>query len=126
MATLAENRKAYHNYKILETLQAGLVLNGELYLVGATIPAWQAANASALYDPKRQRKLLLQKRELAQLIGKSRERGLTLIPLKIYTVKAKLKLELGVARGSKQHDKRDVLKKREAEREMARAFKMAG
>ena len=146
MATLAENKRARHDYDILEKIQAGLVLNGqevksiksgrinlagsyilprgnELFLVGATIPPYQVKNAPADYNPQRDRKLLLQKKELSLLIGKVREKGLTFVPLKVYTVKRQIKLELGIAKGRKKQDKREKLKKKDAEREMGRAMK---
>ena len=146
MATLADNRRAHYDYDILEKVQAGLVLNGqevksiksgrvnlagsyilprgnELFLVGANIPAYQVKNAPADYNPERDRKLLLQKEELNLLIGKVREKGLTFVPLKVYTVKGQIKLELGVAKGKKKQDKRQKLKKQDVEREMQRALK---
>lgn len=146
MATFAENRKAYFNYDILEKFEAGLVLNGqevksiksgriqiagayavfrkqELFLVGATIPAYQPKNAPADYRPDRSRKLLLHKKELIYLVGKVKERGLTLVALRVYTQSGKIKLEFGLAKGKKLQDKREKIKKREAEREIQRALK---
>ena len=146
MAVFAENRKAHFNYTIQETFQAGLVLQGqevksvrlgrislagsyvvvqgeELFLRGATISPYQPANASAGYNPERDRKLLLHKEEIRYLLGKSKEEGLTLVPLRVYTDKRTIKLEFGLARGKKKEDKREVLKKREAKREIERALK---
>tara|TARA_Y100000310_G_C20472586_1_gene710821 strand:+ start:441 stop:887 length:447 start_codon:yes stop_codon:yes gene_type:complete len=146
MGTLAENRKARHDYTILETLEAGLVLKGnevksiragqiqlagsfisfrgeELYLLGATIPPYQPKNTPEEYDQERPRKLLLNKEELRSLLGRSKQEGLTFVPLKVYTSKAKLKLSFGLARGKKKGDKRALLKTREAQREMERALK---
>jgi SsrA-binding protein len=146
MGILAENRKAKFDYNILETFQAGLVLNGqevksirlgrmnltgsyvilqkgELFLVGSQVPPYQPKNASAGYDAGRSRKLLVRKQELNSLIGKSRERGLTLLPLKVYTQKHKIKLEFALAKGQKKYDKREKIKKREAEREIEREMK---
>lgn len=146
MPILAENRKAHHDYAILETLEAGLVLTGqevksiragrlqlagsfvsfrgeELYLLGATLPPYQPKNASPDYDTARARKLLLNKEELKNLYGRARQEGLTFVPLRVYTSKAKLKLAFGIARGKKKGDKRELLKKREAQREMERALK---
>jgi len=146
MKTFADNRRATFNYEILEKFQAGLVLNGqevksiksgrinlagsyavirgeEIYLVGATIPAYQPKNAPADYNPERSRKLLLNKKEIQYLIGKVKERGLTLVPLRVYNVKAKLKLEFGLAKGKRGPDKREKIRKREATREMERALK---
>ena len=140
----AENRKAHVNYEILEKFQAGMVLlglevqsiklgriqlagsygvfkNNELFLVGSTISPYQPKNTPLSYNPERSRKLLLQKRELNQLTGKVKERGLTLVPLKVYSSPTgKLKLEIGLAKGKKKWDKREALKKRETEREMKR------
>jgi SsrA-binding protein len=146
MKKLAENKKAYHEYEILEKYEAGIVLNGqevksirsgrmslkgsyvvlkneELYLLGATIPPYQPLNAPADYNPERSRKLLLRKSEISRLIGKSKEKGLTLIPLQIYTKNTRIKLMFAVARGKKKQDKREIIKKREAEREMRREIK---
>ena len=95
----------------------------ELFLVGATIAPYQPSNTQTSYHPDRSRKLLLQKKELQYLIGKSRQKGLTLIPLKLYTIKGKIKLEFGLARGRKKYDKREQLKKRESDREIERALK---
>ena len=146
MADLAQNKKAYMTYQILETFQAGLVLNGqevksiksgriqlagsyvvfkgeELFLIGANIPAYQPANAPQDYDPERSRKLLLRKDELRYLIGKIKEKGLTLVPLRVYNQKRKLKLEFGLAKGKQKQDKRETIKKRETERDIERALK---
>lgn len=146
MKKLAENKKAYHEYEILEKYEAGIVLNGqevksirsgraslkgsyvilrngELYLLGASIPAYQPLNAPPDYNPERSRKLLLKKAEINRLIGKSKEKGLTLIPLQIYTKNARIKVMFAVARGKKKQDKREIIKKREAEREMRREMK---
>ncbi|MDP2734681.1 MAG: SsrA-binding protein SmpB [bacterium] len=146
MPQLAENRKARQEYAILETFEAGLVLTGqevksvrkglmqlagafvsfqrgELWLVGSRIPPFQPKNAPLNYDPARPRKLLLNKEELKALYGKSKQEGLTFVPLKVYTSHAFLKLAFGLARGKRKKDKRELLKKREAEREMERALK---
>ena len=146
MKLLAENKKAYWNYEILEKFEAGISLLGqevksiktgrinlagsyvvlrekEVYLIGANIPPYQPKNAPADYDPERSRKLLLRKSEIKHLIGKTKEKGLTLIPLKVYTKRGKIKLEFGIAKGRRKIDKRNLIKKREAEREMRRALK---
>ena len=147
MATLAENRKAYFTYEVLEKFQAGLVLLGhevksakagrmqitgsyvifkdsELFLVGTTIPPYQPKNTPADYNADRSRKVLIQKSEIKYLIGKVKERGLTLLPLKVYTTpRGKIKLEFGLAKGKKKSDKRETIKKREAERHIRRARK---
>jgi len=146
MKIYADNKRSLFSYEILEKYQAGLALNGqevksiksgriqlagsyvvprgeELFLVGATIPAYQPKNAPADYNAERSRKLLLKKDEIRYLLGKTKERGLTLVPIRVYNMKAKLKLEFGLAKGKKQHDKREKIKKREASREMERALK---
>lgn len=143
---LAENKKAYFDYQILEKFGAGVVLigqevksiktrgvnlagsyiiarNEEIYWIGVKIPAYQPKNALPDYDPERPRKLLLKKSEIKYLIGKSKQRNLTLIPLRVYIKYGKIKVEFGIARGKKKTDKRELIKKRETEREIRRAFK---
>jgi len=95
----------------------------ELFLIGAKIPAYQPKNAPANYNPERSRKLLLKKSEIKYLIGKSKVKGLTLIPLRVYTVRGKIKLEFGLAKGKRAFDKREIIKKREAEREIRAAMR---
>jgi len=149
MEIFAENKKAYFNYEIKEKFLAGIVLigqevksirlgrislagsyvvfkNGELYLVGAKIPAYQPKNAGANYNPERDRKLLLNKSEINYLIGKSNEKGLTLMPLKVYTEKSKIKLEFGIAKGKKKYDKKETIRKREDQREIDTELKIWG
>lgn len=149
MKILALNRKAKFNYEILDKFEAGLVLNGqevkstksgrmslkgsyvvlrrnELYLVGANIPPYQPKNAPPDYNAERSRKLLLNKAEIKQLIGKTKEKGLTLIPLKVYTKYAKIKLEFGIGKGRAKTDKREIIKKRQAQREIERELKLRG
>ncbi|MCK4474008.1 SsrA-binding protein SmpB [Candidatus Parcubacteria bacterium] len=139
MDVLAQNKKAYYDYEILETLEAGIVLigqevkaiktghiglkgcfvmfkNQELFLIGANIPPYQPKNAPKDYEPERPRKLLLKKTEIKSLIGKTKQKGLTLIPLKVYTKRGKIKLLFGLARGKKKIDKREKIKKRDFER----------
>jgi len=146
MKVLAENKKAYFNYDILEKFEAGLVLQGqevksiksgritlagsyvvlkdeEAYLLNANIPPYQPKNVPKDYDPSRLRKLLLKKSEIKYLIGKSQQKGLTLIPLRVYTKKGKIKLEFGIGKGRKKTDKRELIKKREFEREKRRYLK---
>ncbi len=138
---LAENKKAYFNYEVLEKFEAGMVLTGqevksiksgrinlagsyvifkdeEPYLLNANIPAYQPKNAPPDYDPCRLRKLLLNKSEIKYLIGKSQQSGLTLVPLKVYTKRGKIKLGLGMGRGRKRASKKELLKKRDIEREI--------
>lgn len=143
MAILSENRTARFDYDIQETYVAGVVLTGhetksakmgrmdlagsrviirggEAYLVGASIHSFQPGNAPEGYEAGRTRKLLLSRREIRYLTGKL-ESGLTLVPLKVYTHRALVKIELGLGRARKKHDKREIIKKRDAEREMRRA-----
>lgn len=149
MKALAENKKAYFNYQILEKLEAGISLIGqevksiklgrislagsyvvlrgeEVFLIGANVPPYQPKNAPKDYNPERSRKLLLTKKEIKHLIGKTREKGLTLVPLKMYTVRGKIKLEFGIARGKRKADKREQIRKREVEREMKRELNLWG
>jgi len=143
---LAENKKAYYNYEILEKFEAGISLIGqevksiksgkvslagsyvvlkeeEAYLIGATIPPYQPKNAPADYNPERSRKLLLKKTEIKSLIGKAKQKGLTLVPLKLYTKNGKIKLEFAVVKGKREIDKREQIKKREFERQKERLLK---
>ncbi|TSC75858.1 MAG: SsrA-binding protein [Parcubacteria group bacterium Gr01-1014_30] len=146
MTVLAENKKAYFNYEILEKFEAGISLlgqevksiktrgvnlagsyvvlrNNEAFWVGAKISPYQPKNAPADYNPERSRKLLLKKKEIKYLTGKAQQKGLTLLPLKVYTKVARIKLEFGLARGKKKFDKKELIKKREADREIQRALK---
>src|SRR5574341_2468639 len=140
---VATNRKAFHNFTILETYEAGLVLRGtevkslreslvnfkdcyaaidggEAWLVGCHISPYHHGS-DANHDPERKRKLLLHRREIGRLLGKVAERGLTLVPLRLYFKDGRAKVELGLARGKKAHDKRSTLREREVRREMDRA-----
>ncbi|MGK7344360.1 MAG: SsrA-binding protein SmpB [Candidatus Nitrospinota bacterium M3_3B_026] len=140
------NRKARHDYHILETVEAGIVLigaevkslregkmnlaesyarvkRGEVWLVGANISPYAAMNTFQVYEPTRDRKLLLHKRQIKKLEAASREKGLTIVPLKVYFKRGRAKLELGIAKGKKLYDKRETLKRRTAQREMDRAMK---
>ena len=137
---ISTNRKARHDFEILETYEAGLVLKGtevkslregqvnfkdsyasidrgEAWLVGCHIAPYHHGT-DANHDPERRRKLLLHKREISRLLGKIAERGLTLIPLRLYFKEGRVKVELGLARGKKLHDKRATLRERESRREM--------
>lgn len=143
---LVEHKKARLNYEILEEFEAGLELlgpevkslragqgklegahivvrGGEAYLVGAHIPPYQPANTKEDYDPDRSRRLLLQKKELAQIAAYGDQKGLTIVPLRVYNKGKHLKLAVGAARGKKLFDKRQTLKKRDTEREMRRLSK---
>ena len=149
MKPLAENKKAYFNYQVIEKFEAGISLIGqevksiktgrcnlagsyvvfkgeELFLIGANIPPYQPKNAPQDYNPERLRKLLLTKKEIKHLIGKTKEKGLTLVPLKMYTIKGKIKLEFAIAKGKKKSDKRETIKKRETERDMKRELNLRG
>jgi len=149
MKPLAENKKAYFNYEILDRFQAGISLIGqevksiksgrinlagsfvvlrgeEAYLVGANVPAYQPKHAPRDYDPERSKKLLLRKAEIKKLIGKCKERGLTLVPLRVYAIKGRIKIEFGVAKGRKKIDKRELIRKRETEREIEKQLKIRG
>ncbi len=146
MKILSENKKAFFDYEILDKFEAGIVLigqevksikagrinlagsyvvpkNEEFFLINATIPPYQPKNVSGDYDPLRSRKLLLKKKEISSLIGKIKQKGLTLLPLQVYTKKGKIKLEFGLALGRKKADKRELIKKRETEREIERELK---
>jgi len=149
MKVLAENKRAFHNYEILERFTAGISLLGqevksirtrgvglagsyviirqnEVFWVGAKISPYQPKNAPPDYNPERSRKLLLNKSEIKYLIGKSRQRGLTLLPLKVYTKGSKIKLEIGLARGRRKVDKRERIKRREFERKRKILLKIRG
>jgi SsrA-binding protein len=140
---IATNRRARHEYEILETLEAGLVLrgtevkslraglvnfkdsyatvrNGEVWFLGCHISPY-SHGTDANHDPERDRKLLLHERDIKRLTGKIAERGLTLVPLKLYFKGGRAKLEVGLARGKKLHDKRSALREREVRREMDKA-----
>jgi len=145
-SVLAKNRKALFDYEVLETYQAGIVLNGqevksikngrislvgsfvvlknnEVFLLNADVPPYQPNNIYGEYEPKRTRKLLLQKSEINELIGKTKQRGLTMVPLKVYNHKGKVKVEFALCRGKRKTDKREKIKTREAEREIERTLK---
>lgn len=149
MKVLAENKKAYFNYEILEKFEAGISLIGqevksiktrgvslagsyvvlresEVFWIGINIPPYQPKNAPKDYNPARTRKLLLKKSEIKYLIGKTMQKGLTLVPLRVYTKNGKIKLEFGIAKGKKKADKRELIKKREIEREIQKELKTRG
>jgi SsrA-binding protein len=140
--TVATNRRARHNYHIEETLEAGIALQGsevktlrggkaslqdayavvrgdEIFLMGVHIPPYPQASLQN-HEPTRTRKLLLHRKEINRLIGKTAEKGLTLIPMRLYFKGNKVKVEIAVARGKRLYDKRQSIAKREAEREMAK------
>ena len=142
---ISKNRKAHFNYFFREFLEAGIVLygsevkslrdgkvnisesyafddKGEIYLVNSHIPSYKESSYNN-HDPKRNRKLLLNKKEINKLIGRINREGFTLIPTKIYFKKGKAKVEIAVAKGKKQYDKRQSLKKKDWNREKARYFR---
>jgi SsrA-binding protein len=141
---ITSNRKARRDYFILETFEAGLVLVGtevkslragkaslaeayariqrdEMFLVGAHIPEYSHGNR-ANHDPTRSRKLLLHRREIERLRGKTVEKGLTLVPLRLYWRSGRAKVEIALCRGKREYDRREDVAKREAQREMDRAL----
>ena len=143
---LIEHKKARFDYEILEEYEAGIELlggevkslrnklgklegshiivrGGEAYLVGASIPPYQAGNTAEGYDPARTRKLLLTKKEIGALAAHEGQKGLTIVPLRVYNKGRNLKLALGVARGRKKYDKRAVLKERDSKRDIDRSLK---
>lgn len=146
MANYAENRKAKFDYEILEKYEAGIELlgqevksirgghmslegafviirGGEAFLINAYIPPYQPKNAPKDYDPLKNRKLLLTKKEIAELAGSEKNRSLTIIPLSVYNKGRKIKVEIALVKGKKKHDKRESIKKRETEREVRREYK---
>ncbi|MDD3679207.1 MAG: SsrA-binding protein SmpB [Patescibacteria group bacterium] len=145
MKSYAENKKGYFNYEILDEFEAGLVLsggevksirdgkisiresfatikNGEIWLTNAHINPYEPAKEND-YEPTRPRKLLLSRGEIDKIIGKLTNDGYTLIPLKIYDKKGKIKALIGLVRGKKKHDKREIIKKRDRKRDLAKDLK---
>ena len=146
MKIITKNKTAYFQYSILEEFEAGISLighevkaiktgrinikgsyasirNGEMFLIGATIPPYQAKNISKNYDENRDRKLLLKKKEIQHLADKIEKKGLTIVPLRVYSVRGKVKIGVGLAKGKKEFDKRAKIKKMVTEREMQRQVK---
>lgn len=146
MAIYAVNKRATFDYELLEKLEGGLVLaghevksvktghislkgafitvkDGELYLTNAHIPPYQQANVPESYDPYQSRKVLVRKREIDSLIGKIKQKGLTLVPIKLYSKHRLIKLEFAVGKGKKMIDKREDIKKREANISIRRALR---
>jgi SsrA-binding protein len=143
---VAENRKARHDYIIEETIEAGISLvgseiksvragrvslresfvrveGGEAWLMGAHIAAWPQAGEFFNHEPTRSRKLLLHRNEIEHLRGKVEQKGLTLVPLKLYFSRGRAKVEVAVARGKKLYDKREALAERDSQREIERAMR---
>ncbi|MCR3921816.1 MAG: SsrA-binding protein SmpB [Firmicutes bacterium] len=141
----AKNRKAYHDYHIEETYEAGIVLTGtevksirsgrinlkdsyariensEVFVLNMHISPYEQGNRFN-HEPLRKRKLLMHRREISRLIGLTREKGYTLIPTQVYAQQGLIKIEIALARGKRQYDKREALAEKEAKREVERAFK---
>ncbi len=143
MSVITTNKRARFDYEILETYEAGIELRGfevksiktgrinlagsyviirdnQARLLNVDIPAYQPKNMPVDYDPKRSRRLLLKKSEIKNLIGRVREKGLTLVPLRVYTKgrQQRIKIEIGLAKSRKRYDKRELIKKREIGKEM--------
>jgi SsrA-binding protein len=141
---ICRNKRAFHEYEVLDTIECGLVLTGtevkslregsggledayaridggEVWLIGSDIPEYSMGNRMN-HKPKRPRKLLLHRREIGKFAGKASQRGFTLVPLKLYFKNGRAKVELAVARGKALHDKRQAQKKAEAQREIRRAL----
>jgi SsrA-binding protein len=100
-----------------------IIRGGEVFLVGATIPPYQPANTPKDYDSIRNRRLLLTKKEIARLSGFENQKGLTIVPVLVYSKRAKIKVEIGVAKGKKKYDKRETIKKKDTERDLKRSLK---
>ena len=143
---LIQNKKVRLNYEITETFEAGMELFGlevkslrlkqgsldgahvivrgnEAFLVGATIPPYQPSNTPETYDPTRNRKLLLTKKEISQLSGLEKQKGLTIVPVSVYNKGSKIKVEIGIGRGKKKYDKREDIKKKDIQRDLKRTLK---
>ncbi|NJM90062.1 MAG: SsrA-binding protein SmpB [Hydrococcus sp. RU_2_2] len=143
---VSDNRQARHLYEILETYEAGiqlvgtevkairagkvnlrdgyaLIRNGEALLLNVHISPYEASGQYFNHDPRRTRKLLLNRKEISKLIGQVEQKGLTLVPLKMYFKGSWVKISIGLGRGKKLHDKRETLKRRQDERDMARMLK---
>jgi len=146
MAHYAENRKARFNYEILEKYEAGIELlgvevksvrsgrmslegafvvvrGGEVFLINSNIPPYQPNNTSKDYDPLRNKKLLLTKKEIATLAGSEKNKSLTIVPISVYNKGRKIKVEIALVKGKKKHDKRESIKKRDTDREIRREYK---
>ncbi len=149
MPTLAVNKRAKFDYTVIETLEAGISLlghevksvrakraqllgsfvherGGNMYLVNANIPAWQVKNMPDEYDERRSRKLLLNRKEIDTIARKMHGENLTIVPLSLYTKGPLIKVELGLVRSKRARDKRETLKKRQADRDMGRFVKERG
>ena len=146
MANYAENRKAYFNYEVLEKYEAGIELSGievksvragrmslegafvivrggEVFLINANVPPYQVNNTPKDYDPIRNKKLLLTKKEIIELSGSEKNKSLTIVPMSVYNKGRKIKVQIALVKGKKQHDKRESIKKRDTDREIRREYK---
>jgi len=146
MAHYAENRKARFDYEILEKYEAGIELlgtevksvrggqmslegafvivrGGEAFLINSNIPPYQVKNAPKDYDPLRNRKILLTKKEISDLAGSEKNKSLTIVPISVYNKGRKIKLEIALVKGKKKFDKRETIKKRDTDREIRREYK---
>lgn len=146
MPNYAENRKARFDYEILEKYESGIELLGtevksvrggrmslegafviirgaEAFLINSNIPAYQPKNAPTDYDPLRNRKLLLTKKEITELAGSEKNKSLTIVPISVYNKNRKIKVEVALVKGKKKFDKRETLKKRDTDREIRREIK---
>lgn len=156
MKVIADNKKAKFDYEWLEKFEAGIQLKGhevkslktrgvnlagtyillkknaknpnkaELFWIGAKIAPYQPYNTEKTYNPERDRKLLLNDKEIRYLIGKSQEKGLTLVPIMLYTKTSFIKLEFAIAKGKKKADKRETIKKRDIDRQIRTELKLRG
>ncbi len=138
---ISTNKRAYFDYQILETYEAGIELmgfevkaiktgrinlagsyaivkNNQLWLLNADVPPYQPKNTPADYAPKRTRRLLLKKKEIKNLIGQTKQKNLTLVPLKVYAKNGRIKIEIGLVKSRKKFDKRELIKKREVQRQI--------
>ncbi len=146
MANYAENRKARFDYEILDKYETGIELlgsevksvrggqmslegafviirGGEAFLINSNIPPYQVKNTPESYDPLRNRKVLLTKKEIAELAQNDKNKSLTIVPISVYNKNRKIKLEIAVVKGKKKFDKRETLKKRDTDRELRRSLK---
>ncbi len=149
MASYAENRKVYFNYEILEKYEAGIELlgvevksvrggkmslegafviirGGECFLINANVPPYQPNNSPKDYDPLRNRKILLTKKEISILADSGNNKSLTIVPISVYNKERKIKITIALAKGKKKFDKRETIKKRETDREVRREYSSRG
>ncbi len=146
MTVLIDNRKAHFNYEVIDKYEAGIELfgyevksikggrailagafaivrGGEVFLMNMQIPPYQVGNTPLDYDPERTRRLLLTKKQIQELADEDKKKGLTLVPLSLYSKGRRIKVELAVVKGKKNYDKRETIKKRDTDREIRREYK---